>query len=286
MKMTIDQAEGLRRKLNNSYHHAKTIAVVSGKGGVGKSNFVLNFSLQLVKRNKKVLIVDLDIGMGNIDILLGKRSNYSIVDVLMNTVLLDEIIETEENGLHYIAGGSSLKKLFTLNEQQGTIFYRIFETLVSRYDYIFFDMGAGATEASLFFTLAADECIVITTPEPTSITDAYGMVKHIISRNNQIPIYAVLNRWNKKGDGFESLKKFQQVIQQFLSVEVHALGVIPDDTYVMKSVIEQKPYSVLFPKAKVTKALMQLADVYLQETVANQSTKTNLLFRLKNWIER
>ncbi|MFS0751827.1 MinD/ParA family protein [Oceanobacillus sp. 1P07AA] len=283
--MNIDQAEGLRKRLSHSFHQAKTVAVVSGKGGVGKSNFVVNFSLQLIKRNKKILILDLDIGMGNIDILIGNRSTYSIVDLLKNDTSLNEIIEKETNGLHYIAGGSSLNQLFKLNDLQRNRFYKIFETLVHQYDYIFFDMGAGASEESLFFTLSADECIVITTPEPTSITDAYGMVKHIVSRNNHIPIYAVLNRWNKKGDGLASLKKFQKVIQQFLSVEVNSLGVIPDDSFVVKGVTAQQPYSEIYPKAKASKAIKQLADVYLREKGIGDSINTSFLGRLKNWME-
>ncbi|WP_231847007.1 MinD/ParA family protein [Oceanobacillus iheyensis] len=283
--MKVDQAQGLRQKLNHSVRQAKTIAVVSGKGGVGKSNFVVNFSLQLTKRNKKVLILDLDIGMGNIDILIGNRSTYSIVDLLKNDISLNRLIEEDSNGLHYIAGGSSLNHLFKLTDLQRNRFYEAFETLVHQYDYIFFDMGAGATEESLFFTLSADECIVITTPEPTSITDAYGMVKHIVSRNDQLPIYAILNRWNKKSDGIALLKKFQNVIQQFLSVEVKTLGVIPDDAFVVKGVTAQQPYSELYPKAKASKAITQLAEVYLKERNMIDSVNTSFLGRLKNWME-
>lgn len=283
--MKIDQAEGLRKRLSDSVHQAKTVAVVSGKGGVGKSNFVVNFSLQLIKRNKKVLILDLDIGMGNIDILIGNRSTYSIVDLLKNDIPLNSLIEKESNGLHYIAGGSSLSRLFKLTDLQKTRFYEAFDTLIHQYDYIFFDMGAGATEESLFFTLSAEECIVITTPEPTSITDAYGMVKHIVSRNDQLPIYAVLNRWNKRSDGIASLKKFQNVIQQFLSVEVKALGVIPDDVLVVKGVTAQQPYSEVYPRSKASKAITHLADVYLQEKRESISIHTSFLGKLKNWME-
>src|SRR5699024_5160337 len=154
--MSHDQASNLRRKVLNSgtytnkASNAKTISIVSGKGGVGKSNIAINFSLELLARNKKVIIFDLDVGMGNIDILLGLQAEQTIVDMIEEQLPIDEIIEEGPNKLAYIAGGSGLTNFFTMDEKKMAYFFEQYERLVATYDYIIFDLGAGATNESIF----------------------------------------------------------------------------------------------------------------------------------------
>src|SRR5690625_1210755 len=145
--MYDDQASKLRQTMRSrrANRQAKTIAVVSGKGGVGKSNFTLNFALKLIEQKKSVLIIDLDIGMGNIDILLGLQSKHSIVQMYENNLPIHDIIEVGPNSISYIAGGSGLSKLFDLDEVKLNYFLNQFNKISTEYDYIFFDMGAGAT---------------------------------------------------------------------------------------------------------------------------------------------
>ncbi|GAE91608.1 flagellar synthesis regulator FleN [Gracilibacillus boraciitolerans JCM 21714] len=162
-----DQAARLRQKITglNSQYHAKTIAIVSGKGGVGKSNIALNFSLALANEGKKVLLFDLDIGMGNIDILLGKSSRYSIINMFENNLSIYDIIESGPNSLSYIAGGSGQDHIFYLDEERVNFFIEQLELLLTKYDYIIFDMGAGVTRETIHYILAVDECMLVTTPE-------------------------------------------------------------------------------------------------------------------------
>src|SRR5699024_492063 len=178
--MMNDQAEQLRHHVKGHTNVAKTISIVSGKGGVGKSNTALNFCIELQKRGKKVLLFDLDIGMGNIDILLGKTPKYTIVDLFTDFMPIHDMIEIGPKGLSYIAGGCSLNDLVQMDPYKLDYFFQQYDLLVMEFDYIFFDMGAGATESSLAFILSSDECIVVTTPEPTAITDAYSMIKQIV----------------------------------------------------------------------------------------------------------
>ncbi|WP_188454371.1 MinD/ParA family protein [Virgibacillus oceani] len=267
--MIRDQATGLRRKLSisKSPKQAKTISIVSGKGGVGKSNFALNFSLELVNQNKKVLLFDLDVGMGNIDILMGLKADKTIVDMFNEQLYLDEIIETGPNDLAYIAAGSGLTDFFSMDQEKLEFFLEQYNDLVQMYDFIVFDMGAGASNDSFSFIMASDECIVITTPEPTSITDAYGMIKHIVNKTQKMPIYVVMNRSASRKYGLKALDNFEGVIRQFLQVDVQLLGVLPDDKTVQTAVLKQTPYLLLNDRAAISKSLKHTVSVYLSDSI-------------------
>src|SRR5690625_4190865 len=260
-----DQAENLRRQLatKKNTHHAKTISIVSGKGGVGKSNFALNFSLELIDKGKKVLLFDLDVGMGNIDILLGLHANSTLIDMLHKNLSIHDIIEIGPNELAYISGGSGLNDFFSLDQRKKRIFYEQYSKLLSLYDYIIFDMGAGVTSDSLFFVLASDECIVITTPEPTSITDGYSMIKHIVNKNPDLPLFVIINRCTSEKEGKYIIDKFQHIVSQFLSIEIKKLGLLPDDRTVSTAVKRQTPYVLLNKRSAISKSMKQLAENYL-----------------------
>lgn len=262
-----DQAASLRRRLEMSKHpkQAKTISIISGKGGVGKSNIAINFSLELIRSKKKVLLFDLDVGMGNVDILLGSHARKTIIDMFAEHLSIHDIIESGPNTLSYIAGGSGLNSFFMMDHHKQGFFFEQYKELVQLYDYIIFDIGAGATEDSLFFILASDECIVVTTPEPTSITDAYGMIKHVVHHQSNMPIYVIMNRALSQKDGIKSLERFKLVITQFLQVDVQMMGILPDDPSVSKAVRKQVPYVLLNERSAISKAMKQLTANYLSK---------------------
>lgn len=263
--MRSDQAASLRKRMDrlNAKRQAKTVSVVSGKGGVGKSNFTLNFALTLAENGKKVLIFDLDIGMGNIDILLGVQSKKTIVEMYEKQLAIHDIIETGPYSLSYIAAGSGLSDMFSMDEEKFNYFLSQVDDLIVDYDYIFFDMGAGASADSLNYILASDECIVVTTPEPTAMMDAYAMMKHINKMNEHLPFYLLVNRAEGLKDGKLVMRKLQQVVGQFLHKEVKPLGILPYDKVVSKAVIEQVPFTLYEPKARVSKTLKDIALKYL-----------------------
>ena|SRR5690625_48100 len=271
-----DQAKRLRQQFMESSKEkkCKTIAIVSGKGGVGKSNFAVNFSLGLLQKRKSVLLFDLDVGMGNIDILLGLHAERTVIDMIENRLSVTDIIEDGPHGLAYISGGTALTDFFTMDQQSRKYFYEQYQRLVNKYDYIIFDMGAGATSDSMFFVLASDECIVITTPEPTSITDAYGMIKHIVNKRQNMPIYIVMNRCRSKKIGDQSLHKFQQVITSFLQINTKSLGILPEDKMVSTAVTRQTPYIILNGKSSVSKALKEIVRHYINEIEGQQHLET------------
>lgn len=286
-----DQAEQLRRHLKKAQENpkAKTVSIVSGKGGVGKSNVAINFALSLIELGKSVVIFDLDIGMGNIDILIGRQSSHSISDLFDNSgESIHSIIEKGPNNLDYIAGGSGLHDLFTMDDLKREHFFKEYQSLLYMYDYILFDMGAGATRESLSFVMASDECLVVATPEPTALTDAYGMMKQIINNSAKMPIKIVMNRSQSVKIGYRALEGLKDVIKQFLNKDVLLLGTLPDDKTVSNAVMRQTPYIIYKENAPVSKAMKEIATKYIAET-NNESDnfarrKSTFLQRLKEFM--
>ncbi|MFT4413581.1 MinD/ParA family protein [Fredinandcohnia humi] len=265
-----DQAEALRQKLatvTSSKGHPKTIAVISGKGGVGKSNISLNFSIALSKYGKKVLLFDMDIGMGNIDILMGISAQYSIVDLFDNDLKIYDLLIKGPEGIDYIAGGNGLSSLFKLDESSSDYLLEQIQQILNHYDYVIFDMGAGMSEENAKFLLAMDEIFIITTPEPTSITDAYSAMKYICMFDQSIPFYLLVNRAQSESEGLQTLKRLKQVANQFLVKEIFQLGVLLDDKTVQKAVSHQIPFILYSPKSVISKSLQDIMSNYVENYV-------------------
>ncbi|GAA4059961.1 MinD/ParA family protein [Amphibacillus indicireducens] len=286
--MYNDQAASLRQKMKekNGKKQAKTIAVVSGKGGVGKSNFTINFALKLIEKKKSVLIIDLDIGMGNVDILLGLQARYSIVQMYENDLSIHDIIEVGSNAISYISAGSGLSTVFNMDEEKLNYFLDQYHQISTEYDYIFFDMGAGATNESLAYILAADECILVTTPEPTSMMDGYAMIKHIHNKNDQLPFYLLINRADSVKEGKQVIKRLQKVTNYFLGKQITPLGVLPDDKKVSKAVISQVPFTLYDPLAQVSRAIDQIVTQYLTDSIdLDKKAPSSFITKLKKFIK-
>ncbi|TXL67699.1 MinD/ParA family protein [Cerasibacillus terrae] len=284
-----DQAENLRQQIyrsSNKRNHAKTISFVSGKGGVGKSNISLNFAIEMQQRGKKVLIIDMDIGMGNMEVLLGLQAKHSIVDLFVSRFKLHDIIQQGPKNLSFIAGGSGLTNLFTVAQEDMNYFFEEYEKALQHFDFILFDMGAGIDEKSLSFILASDECIVITTPEPTAITDAYSMIKHILHHDRSFSLYIVMNRVSHLKKGKEVANQFKQIIFNFLHREVDIIGILPNDSLVSKAVVKQKPYLLLNENAPISKAVKRLVGNYLNEKVEKQIVSLSFIDKLKTFIRK
>ncbi|PWU68855.1 MinD/ParA family protein [Gracilibacillus dipsosauri] len=285
--MNTDQASHLRAKMKGIHHQnlAKTIAVVSGKGGVGKSNIALNFSLSLSKKGKKVLLFDLDIGMGNIEILLGRSSEHSILKIFEKNSSIYDIIESGPNTLSYIPGGNAQESIFQLGEEKLAHFLGQLELMLNDYDYVIFDLGAGVTQETIHYMKAVDDCLVVTTPEPTSITDAYSMVKHILSYK-KTQVHLILNRVMNKQQGDMITNRMITAIKRFLEYDMFPLGMVPDDPVVMSAVIEQHPFLLKNPKSKASVAIDQITDQFLGIAPRKKRKGKDFLKELKQYLSR
>lgn len=282
-----DQAETLRLKmLKQQGELGRAIAVVSGKGGVGKSNFTTNFAITLANKGKKVVIVDMDIGMGNINILIGKNVSYSLKDYLEGNELLDDVIFEGPYNLRYISGGSGMSGVLEWSEAMFERLVHAFEQLQQTFDYILFDMGAGATNWSLDLLTSIDEIIVLSTAEPTSITDAYSMMKYIHMRDADKQFYVLCNRTYSKEEGLETNERLKLTMKRFLDKEVTILGSLPEDPAVRKAVREQVPFSLAYPDALITKTLQLIVARFMEHRVeevhAHDQSAVKFLTKLRN----
>lgn len=261
----LDQAESLRRLINNDDNEinkkAKIITVTSGKGGVGKSNFVVNLGISLQQKGKKVLIFDADIGMGNDDVLMGVYPRYNVFDLIKGKNINDILIDGP-CGIKLLAGGSGLNQVEELQSYERENFLKKLENL-DGFDYILMDTGAGISRSVLAFIACSEEVIVITTPEPTSLTDAYSLVKATNHFNIKNKAKIVVNKAFTKDEGNDTFKKFKRAVDRFLSVDVEYLGCILDDKKLVRAVREQVPFILSYPNSDASKDINRIADIFL-----------------------
>lgn len=265
----VDQAKQLRdkvmqKKSKKERRQTRTLAVTSGKGGVGKSNFALNFALGLVEQNKKVLIFDVDLGFANIDVLLGRSPKESIATMLEKDLKIWDVIEEGPNGLLFISGGSGFNELFQMDELKLNKFFKELSEIQGLVDYIILDTGAGLSYENLRFILAADDVILVTTPEPTSITDAYSVVKMVHAKNRNVHMKLVINQCTNEKEGAETAENFKKVTEQFLEKQVGTLGFIPSDANIPSAVKKQTPFLLAYPGTQASKAIQKIASEFLE----------------------
>ena len=266
----IDQAKLLRERVKEKKsktaekRQTRTIAVTSGKGGVGKSNFALNFALSLVQQNKKVLIFDVDLGFSNVDVLLGRSNKESLATMLEKDLSIWDIIEEGPNGLLFISGGSGFNDLVQLDEVELNKLFSELSLLQGFVDYIILDTGAGLSYENLRFILAADDVILVTTPEPTSITDAYSIVKMLHARDQNLHIKLIINQCSNEKEGKQTAENFTSVTERFLEKQIDTLGFIPSDVSVPNAVKKQHPFLLEFPNCQASQALQKVSSEYLQ----------------------
>ncbi|KRE05437.1 MinD/ParA family protein [Priestia megaterium] len=264
-----DQAAVLREKVlkkhQNSLRNCKTIAVLSGKGGVGKSNLSLNLSLALTKQKQRVLLFDMDIGMGNIDILIGQTASYTMVDLLEKKLSIQQIIKKGPQDLAYVAGGTGISSVFEWSPSDLAHLIQELNSLTNQYDYMIFDMGAGMSESVLKFLKAVDEMIVVTTPEPTSITDAYAAIKLAASYSISAPVRLIINKTLSDKEGNETYERFNRAVQQFLNISISLLGIVPNDQAVQKAVNRQMPFLLQNPASKASISLIEMVSILIPQ---------------------
>lgn len=267
----LDQAESLRRLMNDntkdnyglSQHKAKIITVTSGKGGVGKSNFVVNLGISLQKQGKKVLIFDADIGMGNDDVLMGVYPRYNMFDVIRGKEI-EDIIEEGPLGVKLLAAGSGINQIEDLKQHERELFLNKLESLEG-FDYILMDTGAGINRSVLAFIACSEELIILTTPEPTSLTDAYSLVKATDHFKIKDKAKVVVNRTFSDSEGEQTFNKFKRAVDKFLNMKVSYLGCISDDRKLVQGVREQVPFVISYPNSDAAKSINKIVARILGE---------------------
>lgn len=262
----MDQAEQLRniiKQQNQRRHLARVITVTSGKGGVGKSNVSVNLAIQLSRLKKKVIILDADFGLANIEVMLGIRPKYNLADMMFRGRSVQEIIAPGPENIGFISGGSGLRELTNISRDQIQSLVHVMYELDHLADVIIIDTGAGISDSVIDLVLSSSEVLLVATPEPTSITDAYALLKTLSRHRDfnaeQMKIKMIGNRTQSYEEGKELFDKLNAVVNKFLDLRMEYLGVIPYDTHLQNAVMRQKPVSVAYPNAPAARAMLELA---------------------------
>jgi flagellar biosynthesis protein FlhG len=265
LELTVaDQAEKLREIMRNKQPSSRVessppqkasriISVSSGKGGVGKTNIAINLALAYAKLGKKVIVLDADLGLANVNVVLGVIPRYNLYHLIRQQKKMRDILLDTTYGIQIVAGASGFSKIANLSEEERKGFIEELYELSSA-DIIIIDTSAGVSNNVLTFVAASDDVIIVTTPEPTAITDAYGIVKIIATEidNLDLGLKLVVNRVKSVTEGRKVAERVINIAGQFLNIKLDYLGFVYEDILVQTAVIKQRPFLTLDPKSKAS----------------------------------
>ncbi|MBU2706864.1 MinD/ParA family protein [Zooshikella marina] len=241
-------------------HPVQVLAVTGGKGGVGKTNVALNLSIALAEMGRRVMLLDADLGLANIDVLLGLSPKHTIADVLAGKCELRDILLHGPGGIKIIPASSGTQAMTQLSLQQHAGLISAFSDLNDQLDVLMIDTAAGISSSVVSFVIASQEVLIVVTNEPTSITDAYALIK-LLHRDHQVMRYRVIaNMVRSQQEGQQLFNKLTNVTERFLDVTMQYLGAIPFDDALRKAVQRQRPLLECYPRAKAAIAIRALAQ--------------------------
>lgn len=280
----MDQAEKLRNIIKQqsqaSPKNARVITVTSGKGGVGKSSTAINLAVQFSKAGKSVIIFDADFGLANIEVMFGAVPKYNLSDMIFRGKDFKDIIVRGPMDIGFVSGGSGINGLGNMSRDQVDYLVYKLKELETLADIIIIDTGAGIADSVLEFVAASSEVVLVTTPEPTSITDAYALLKALSVRNSYereaTQIRLLANRVSGYDEGRNLYNKLNVVVDKFLNIDLKFLGVIPNDNNVSKAVIQQRPVSMIYPDSEGTKAYEEIAEALLENREGREIRRKGL----------
>jgi flagellar biosynthesis protein FlhG len=251
------QTAGLRRAANPG--PVQVIAVTGGKGGVGKTSVAVNLATALATTGRRVMLLDGDLGLANVDVFLGLSPRHTMAHVLSGERSLEEIIVESPHGVQVVPGASGVADLANLSAAGHLNLVQAFSSLSARVDVMIVDTSAGISHSVVQFSQAAQHVLLVVTDEPASMTDAYALVK-VLSRNHNVTRFRVLaNMARAPGDGEILFEKLQRVTSKFLDVTLEYVGEIPEDPYLRRAIREQRPVVGAFPSSPSTRAFKKLA---------------------------
>lgn len=260
-----DQAKTLRERIERKGTKSmdsltRVISFTSGKGGVGKSHLVANTAVQLAQRGKEVLVLDADLGLANLDVLLGMPVQYTLQEFFAGQKSLAEIVIEGPEGIALIPAASGIESICNLSFEERTLLMQALEDLAAGFDYLLIDTPAGIGPDVLYFNCASQEVICVITPEPTSLTDAYALIKVLSKRYGERTISIVVNNVSDEVNAQRTYRRLEQVVQQYLQVRLEYRGFIPADESVRTSIQERRPIVLEYPSSQSARAIDRLAQ--------------------------
>lgn len=292
----MDQAEKLRNIVKaqevSMNGNTRLITVTSGKGGVGKSSVSVNLAVQFRKMGYRVIIFDADFGLANVEVMFGAIPRYNLSDVIYHGKQIEEIVVDGPMDIKFVSGGSGIAELSNLSKDNARYLATRLARLESMADIIIVDTGAGISDAVLEFVKASREVVLVTTPEPTSITDSYALLKALVRSkdfdNEKTVINVVSNKVEDHAEGKLVFSKLTLVAEKFLNMKLKFLGYIPDDANVTKAVMQQKPVSMVYENSKASVAFKLLAENLMNNSTEETKNRIGIaqvflnIFRIKS----
>lgn len=278
----MDQASKLRQMVNTSpkLEKSRVIAVTSGKGGVGKTSLSVNLAIEMSKMGKKVVIFDADFGLANVEVMLGIRPRYNLLDIFHNNMSIEDIITDGPNGIGFISSGSGVSELASMDTASIKLLITEMSKLDRLYDVVLIDTGAGITDSVMEFVMVSPEILLVVTPEPTSITDAYSLLKVLRRKEEFNPMYktinVVSNRVTESDEGEDIYNKMNTVSSKFLNTKLKYLGEIYQDKNASMAIIEQKPVTIAYPNSQAAKGIALIAAKLMNEDAADVVAKDGI----------
>jgi flagellar biosynthesis protein FlhG len=291
-RMAGDQAKTLR-DLNSHRHEAlvhkteqptSVYSITSGKGGVGKTAVVANLAYVLASMGKRVLILDADLGLANIDVVFGISPLYNLNHFFSGDQDLQQIMVEGPLGIRILPAGSGIQNFTNLDSRQKLRLLDGLDAMQNHFDFVLIDTEAGISENVTYFNTAAQEIVIVTTPEPTAITDAYALMKLLSTQYHEKSFNLVVNQITSEDDALDVYRKLTMVANRYLDISIDYLGSIPDDRLMVDSIRKQKVISELHPQSKITQAFRQLAGRICSEPIQT-SPKGNLQFFWKKLLQ-
>ncbi len=263
-----DQASRLRsmaqgHRADPPLFAARVLAITSGKGGVGKTNVVAGLAQSLAQQGQRVVVMDADFGLANLDILLGLSPKYTLEHVLRGEKVLEEILLESTYGVRIIPASSGIQELTRLDTAAELRLVQGLQRVAETADWLLIDTAAGIHDSVLKLLMAAQEVVLVTTPEPTSLVDAYAMVKVLHLRDAAKPLWLLINNGQSLDEAQETVEQLQAATERFLGKQLRVLGVVPSDPHVLQAVRQQKGVVDLFPRSPAAQAFRALSGQLL-----------------------
>jgi flagellar biosynthesis protein FlhG len=264
---------------------APVFAITSGKGGVGKTNVVANLAAALAQRNKRVLVIDADLGMANLDLFLGVKPTHTLADFFSGAATLEEIIISNPNGILLLPGASGVQEITALRHEQKAALLTELDALTHAMDLVLVDTGSGISDAVTYFTTAAQEIVVVVTPEPSSMTDAYALVKVLASIHGQKRFWILANSVSGAEEARRLFDTLSRTALRFLNASLDFLGWIPRDAQLMRSVARAQMVVMNAPNSPSAHSFVALAERLVQLASAGVKLKGNVQFFFRRMLE-
>ncbi len=280
--MIVDQAENLRLMVRKTKKTAHILTVTSGKGGVGKTSIAANLAICLRASGKSVILMDADLGLANLDVVLNVRARYTLAHVIEGRRRIEQIIQPGPGGIQLICGASGLTELTELTQFQRQNLIQELTSLEQQADFIVIDTGAGISPNVLSFCEAAHKTLVVTTAEPTSITDAYAIIKKLTQDCSGTKIYILVNMAENRAEARRVYQRLSQTANKFLSTVVYDAGYILRDEHVSEAVRQTEPLVLAYPRCQASYCFLALVGK-IGRSSGSTAEENGFFRKVVNW---